>query len=102
MSQLPPFSRPGTVRAASPATLSQASSLPILAEKCPSSPSIAPFGLGRHASGRVINTPHRVFSCGVPSSATSAASRVFHMSKSSAEGAVPMRPLFRGAARTSD
>ena len=65
MSQLPPFSRPGTVRAASAAIESHDSSLPILAEKWPSSPSIAPLALGRHASGRVCMTPQSVFSCGV-------------------------------------
>ena len=65
MSQLPPFSRPGTVRAASAAIESHDSSLPILAEKWPSSPSIAPFALGKHASGRVCITPQSVFSCGV-------------------------------------
>lgn len=92
MSQLPPFSRPGTVRAASDATLSHAASAPILLEQCPSVPSIAPLLFGRHASGRVWQYPQVVFWAGVPSSSTKAFSRSFHIARSSAEGAVPMRP----------
>jgi hypothetical protein len=102
----PPFSRPGTVRAASPATctrpvsvtweplpaqhgshfrrfasstwraggcgrraFAQAVSL-FLADTWPSLPSMAPSGVGRHASGRVASTEQSVFSAAVPSSAT--------------------------------
>ena len=91
MSQLPPFSRPGTVRAASPATLSHDES-PIIVAQWPSFPSIAPLGLGKQASGRVAMCLTSVFSLSVPSSATSAASRSFHISRSSCDGAVPMSP----------
>jgi len=53
MSQFPPFSRPGTVRAASDATRSHTESAPILLEQWPSLPSIAPLLFGKQASGRV-------------------------------------------------
>ena len=53
MSQLPPFSRPGTVRAASAATRSHSASFPALVAQWPILPSIAPAGLGSVASGRV-------------------------------------------------
>lgn len=99
MSQLPPFSRPGTVRAASAAIRSHSGSLPALAAQCPNLPSIAPLGLGSVASGRVAITEQSVFCAGVPSSATSARSRSFHMARSSAEGAVPMRPGWMSPAK---
>lgn len=82
LSQLPPFSRPGTVRAASLATRSQ-SSVPGA-----SLPSSAPRDAGRQASGRVAHTPASVG--GGPS--TRAFSRSFHNASSSALGAVPIRP----------
>jgi hypothetical protein len=111
MSQFPPFSLPGTVRAPSLAILSHTSQLPPFSRKCPSFPSMAPLGSGRHlnneiirqirarirnnslrykinrpltARGRVERQPHNVFSIGVPSSATREASRSFQILSSSA------------------
>ena len=58
MSQLPPFSRPGTVRAASPPVLSHVESLPIFSVKWPILPSIAPTLLGRHARAVPTRAPN--------------------------------------------
>jgi len=74
MSWLPPFSRGGAVRAASPATRSN--SAPV------SEPRIAESASGASASGGTL----------LGSVAMRAPSRVFHVESSCAEGAVPISP----------
>ena len=74
MSWLPPFSRGGAVRAASPATRSNSSPVRL--------PRIAESGSGGRASGGTR--------CG--SVSISACSRAFQRASSSADGAVPIRP----------
>ena len=78
MSQLPPCSRGGTVRAASLATRSKSAPRSV--------PSIAFSGLGSAASGGIAG-----FQGGPPLS-TSAVSRVFHVASSSFDGAQPISP----------
>eukprot|EP00960_Hanusia_phi_P030722 748807-Hanusia_phi.AAC.5 len=84
MSQLPPFSRPGTVLAASSATFFHCS-VPVGIP-----PRHAPLGSGKQARGRVCRQPQRVVALSPPS--TSFLSLSFQMARSSCDGAVPMRP----------
>ena len=60
ISQLPPFSRPGTVRAPSLEILSH-SGVPLATV-----PRKEPFCCGRHARGRVCKQPHKVVASSLP------------------------------------